>query len=96
MATLKRQALWLLLASLLMAGLLASRVERLTEGVWTAELGRCSLDYHTSPKALALACPGVDYARLWPLPVEQPWEEPERAPGPPYGQMARASEEGQN
>jgi hypothetical protein len=22
-----------------------------------------------------LACPGVDYPKLWPLPVEQPWQE---------------------
>ena len=31
----------------------------------------CYLDYHTP--AVALACPGVDYIRLWPLPVTQPW-----------------------
>jgi hypothetical protein len=24
---------------------------------------------------VALGCPGVDYIRLWPLPVEQPWQE---------------------
>jgi len=33
----------------------------------------CYLDYHTP--AVALACPGVDYIRLWPLPVKQPWQE---------------------
>ena len=90
----KRQRLWLLLAlaSLLMVGLLASRVERLTEGVWTVELSRgCSLDYHTSG-ALALACKGVDYTRLWPLPVEQPWEEPEKTPKLHYGQMASVAD----
>ena len=24
---------------------------------------------------IALACPGVDMIRLWPLPVQQPWFE---------------------
>ena len=34
----------------------------------------CEMDYHTSIRAVALACPGVDYMRMWPLPVVQPWE----------------------
>ena len=47
---------------------------RLTQGVWTLTLtGGCYVDYHTP--AVALACPGVDYMRLWPLPVKQPWQE---------------------
>jgi hypothetical protein len=41
---------------------------RLTEGVWTLKLAGCNLDYHTPIHAVALACPGVDYIRLWPLP----------------------------
>ena len=50
--------------------------ERYSEGVWTLKLaGNCDLDYHANIHALALACPGVDYLRLWPLPVEQPWQE---------------------
>ena len=38
-------------------------------------LRRETLDYHANIHAVALACPGVDYIRLWPLPVEQPWQE---------------------
>jgi hypothetical protein len=29
-------------------------------------------NYHANIHAVALACPGVDYIRLWPLPVVQP------------------------
>lgn len=59
-----------------LAVLLACRTKRLTADVWTVELpGRCALDYHPSIGALALACPGVDYTRLWPWPVVRPWEE---------------------
>jgi hypothetical protein len=85
-----RQALWLIMvAILLLAGLLASRTEKLTEDVWPVKLmAGCALDYHTSYSAVALACPGVDYTRLWPLPVIQPSEEPER-PAPGDGQIAR-------
>ena len=32
------------------------------------------LDYHTSIHTVAMACPGVDYIRLWP--VTQPWQDP--------------------
>lgn len=45
--------------------MLSGRVEELTEGVWSVELvGDCYLDYHTSIRIVALACPGVDYIRL--------------------------------
>jgi len=30
-------------------------------------------NYHASIHAVALACPGVDYIKLWPM--EQPWQE---------------------
>ncbi len=26
-------------------------------------------------RSIALACSGVHYIKLWPLPVEQPWQE---------------------
>jgi hypothetical protein len=35
-----------------------------------------NLDYQARIQAVALACPGVDYIRLWPLPVKQPWGDP--------------------
>ena len=55
--------------------LLIGRVEKHVEGVWRLELvGRCLLDYHANIHAVALACPGVDYIKLWP--VTQPWGDP--------------------
>ena len=58
----------------------AAPPRQLTEDVWTVELvGDCYLDYHSNIQAVALACSGVDYLKLWPLPVEQPWQE---APDP--------------
>ena len=77
----------ILVVLVLLGGFLASRPRELVEGVWTVDVpGRCSLDYHASARALALACPGVDYVRLWPLPLVQAWEEPG---GPVRGQLAR-------
>ena len=93
----RARALWTLiaLAILLLAGILASRPRELVEGVWTADVGACSIDYHPSLRALALACPGVDYLRLWPWPVEQPWEEPGRPLESPSEQRARDGREWQ-
>lgn len=51
--------------------------------VYTLKLvAGCYPDYHTPIHAVALACPGVDYTRLWPLPVERPWEDPTDRSGP--------------
>jgi hypothetical protein len=56
-------------------------VDRLTDNVYTLNLpGDCYLDYHPCVQAVALACPGVNYRRLWSLPVRQPWEEPTDRP----------------
>ena len=61
-------------------------MRRLTETVWTVRLvAGCETDYHTSIRAVVLACPGVDYKRLWPLPVVQPWQS---TPDPIEGWMA--------
>lgn len=80
-----RLVLWLIITILLVVVVLAVRTHKLTAGVWTTELvAGCALDYHTSAKAVALACPGVDYIMLWPLPVVQPWEEPGDSPTPLY------------
>jgi hypothetical protein len=70
------------LSPLLLAALLAaSTVHRLTGDGWSLELVyRCYLGYHASIQAVALACPGVDYTRLWPLPVTQPWNYPPDMP----------------
>ena len=40
--------------------LLTSRTYKLTENVWTVDVGRRDLDYHTTHPTLALACVGVD------------------------------------
>ncbi len=34
-------------------------------------------------RTLALACPGVDMIRLWPLPIQHPWFEDLKLPTPP-------------
>jgi hypothetical protein len=77
----------LLLDLLLLAGLaLPGRVRRLTETVWMVRLvAGCEADYHTTIGAVALACPGVDYMRLWPLPMVQPWQS---TPDPAWGWLA--------
>ena len=70
-----RFLLFLLLLAPLAGLALPGRVRRLTETVWTVRLvAGCEMDYHTPIQAVALACPGVDYMRVWPLPVVQPWE----------------------
>ena len=67
----------LALITILIWVLALTQPRRLTEDVWTIKLvARCHLDYHTPIHAVALACPGVDYIRLWPLPVTQPWWDP--------------------
>ena len=52
--------------------------ERFSDDVWTLHLRDCDLDYHIPIRSVALACPGLDYMRLWPLPIQRPWYEPER------------------
>ena len=56
--------------------------------MWTARLRDCYLDYHTNIHAVGLACPGVDYIRLWPLPVLQPWWNLTDKPAPRPGWYA--------
>jgi len=74
----------------IIAAFLVGNAERLTEDVSTARLRDCYLDYHTPIHAVALACLGVDYIKLWPLPVEQPWQEtPDPLPDPWPGTYAR-------
>ena len=61
-------------------------VRKLTDDIWTVKLIRgYEMDYHTKIGAVALACPGVDYMRVWPLPVVQPWES---TPDPIEGWLA--------
>jgi len=74
--------------SLAVGYMLGGRIDRCTDKVWCLELvAGCELDYHVPPvNAVALACPGVDLMRIWPLPIVQPWcETPE-----PYEELARA------
>jgi hypothetical protein len=73
----------------LFALLAASRIDQLIPGVWTLELvSGCAMDYHAPIHAVALACPAVDYIRLWPLPITQPWDDPSDMPP---GWYAKAS-----
>ena len=60
--------------------MLAARTTYPIEGEKTIRLvGRCELDYIDNTvqpvHTLALACPGMDYISLWPLPIQQPWFE---------------------
>jgi len=71
----------LALITLLIWSLALTQPRKLVEGVWTLNLDtHCHLHYHANIPALALACPGVDYIRLWPLPLERPWQA---TPDPP-------------
>ncbi len=59
---------------------LAARTTYTIDGVKSIRLvDRCELDYFDNTvqpvRTLALACPGMDYIRLWPLPIQQLWFE---------------------
>jgi hypothetical protein len=81
----RRQLAFLVLLSLVfIVVLLVSRVGEHVEGVWSLELERrCYLNYHVSIQAVGLACLGMDYMRLWSLPVRQPWPDPTDWPEEP-------------
>jgi hypothetical protein len=65
------------------SGVLSHPTTRTTyhiDGVKTIRLvGRCELDYFDNTvqpvHTLAFACPEMDYIRLWPLLIRQPWFE---------------------
>ena len=67
----------LVLACLTVGVLIGSTIEQFTPFVSQLKLvADCELDYHVAPvNAIALACPHVDYIRMWPWPMVQPWEE---------------------
>ncbi len=44
---------------------------------WMYKGFRCEVEYYPSKQIIALFCPGIDVVRLWPLPIEQPWNEGE-------------------
>lgn len=73
----------ILVATLALA---AGRPRQLLPHVWTVNLGICTMDYYSPPAqerfTVALACPGTDYIRLWPLPPVQPWSEEDGWPAP--------------
>ena len=71
----RRTLLLVSLVSLVVGMLIGSRVDRFTESVWRVKLvARCEVHYHEPPfSAVALACPGVDYLRLSPLPMIRAW-----------------------
>ncbi len=86
----RTKAFWIsFLTTLLLAVFLASRVEQLLPGAYTIELLDCQVDFldtRLQPVfTVALACPGVDYTRLWPLPIQKPWSEERQKPA---GQQA--------
>lgn len=69
-----------LLATVLLSLFMASRIERLLPGSYKIKLmADClliTMDKTLQPAfTLALACPGVDMIRLWPLPIIFNWIE---------------------
>ena len=45
-------------------------------GVIARPLGPCDVDWYGNRGGIvALGCPHMDYIKLWPLPIEQPWFE---------------------
>jgi len=70
---------------------LVTSAEKHTENVWPVRLRHCYLDCHANIHALALACLGVDYIRLWSLPVEGPRWEPDPFGDKPPPDAAGAS-----
>jgi hypothetical protein len=83
---LRSKAFWLsFLITLLLALFLASRIEQPLPGATSVKLiAGCWLDFldtRFQPVfTVALACPGEDYIRLWPLPIKKPWSEDPAAP----------------
>jgi hypothetical protein len=84
MNELRDSAVTILLVSVIttiqLFSVLTARSHKLTEDAWVTELvADCELWDVLPPsqpvRTLVLACPGVDAIRLWPLPVQQPWEE---------------------
>ena len=78
----------LALVVVLVWGLAFTQPHKLVEGVYTLQAGKCFVDYHTSIQSVGLACPGVDFTYLWPLPVMQPWPDPTDTPEPGPGWYA--------
>jgi len=58
----------------------------LPEGVFAVPVGSCELWAYADRQVAAIACPGRDLIRVWPLPVRSPWfEEPTE---PMFGEQA--------
>ena len=70
----------ILIASIILWALISPDSYQVTDGIYTIDLlGLCSFDvYDTTvlPEfTIAYRCPNVDYIKIWPFPVESPWEE---------------------
>lgn len=71
---------------LLWLALILASARPVVPGVLTWHAGPCDVDYFAARRVLALACPGRDYLRLWPLPPVSPWWEDQ--PAEPPAQIA--------
>jgi hypothetical protein len=78
-----RFLLFLVIVDLVFLYLATGGVYKVTSTVWAAKVVvGCELDFWTSRGVVALGCPGVDFYRLWPLPVVHPWfEDPDPTNG---------------
>ena len=69
-----------LLTSLQAYPVMAQMTFQVAEGITAMHLtGNCELQYYTPPaqpvNTLVLTCPVMEMMRLWPLPVQQLWDE---------------------
>jgi hypothetical protein len=68
-------AFLVLLNLIFIVAFLVTRVDQVTNNVYTLKLvGGCYVDYYAPIQAVELACPGVDHIRPWPM--VQPWPDP--------------------
>lgn len=74
------------LFTLLVLAIAASQPHVHIRGVYELWVVKCSVDLFTPPAqrrlTVALACPGLDFVRLWPLPPQKPWFEEGGHPRP--------------
>lgn len=68
---------------LFLLGFVLASARAVVPGVQTWHVGPCDVDlYARRPPVLAVACPGRDMLRVFPLPPVSPWFEDDAAPAP--------------
>ena len=57
---------------LLWLALILTSARPIMPGVFSWSAGPCDVDYYRAQRVVALACPGRDMLRIWPLPPVWP------------------------